>query len=222
MIDIVRQIEATQREVGERPGPGESPVRFVRLTRDFDAPIEDVWEALTSPERINRWFLPVSGDFRLGGRYQFEGNAGGEVLTCERPNLLKVSWFYGEVPEDAVSEVEVRLSTVEGGGTRFDFVHSATVPDEQWSEYGPGAVGVGWDGGMLGLALHLAGGGDRPEDPEAWQLSDEGRAFSRLSSEAWGAANRASGADPAVVARNVASTTAFYTGEAAPESAPVA
>jgi uncharacterized protein YndB with AHSA1/START domain len=212
MIDIVRQIGATQREVGERPGPGDSPVRFVRLTRDFEAPVEDVWDALTSPERITRWFLPVSGDFRLGGHYQFEGNAGGEIVTCERPNLLRATWFYGEVPADAVSEVEVRLSAIEGGRTRFDFLHSATVPDEQWAEYGPGAVGVGWDGGMLGLALHLAGGGERPADPEAWQLSDEGREFSRLSSEAWGAASRAAGADPDVVARNVANTTAFYTG----------
>ena len=212
MIDIVRQIGATQREVGERPGPGGSPVRFVRMTRDFDAPIDDVWDALTSADRINRWFLPVSGDLRLGGRYQFEGNAGGRVLTCERPHLLKVTWEYGEVPADTVSEVEVRLSPIDGGRTRFDFVHSATVPDEQWSEYGPGAVGVGWDGGMLGLALHLAGGGDRPEDPEAWQLSDEGREFSRLSSAAWGAASLAAGASEETVARNVASTNAFYTG----------
>ena len=217
MIDIVRQLEATTREVGERPGPGGSPVRTVRLTRDFDAPIEDVWDAVTSPERINRWFLPVSGDFRIGGRYQFEGNAGGEIVTCQRPSLLKVTWFYGEVPADAVSEVEVRLSTIEAGRTRFDFLHSATVPEEQWDEYGPGAVGVGWDGGMLGLALHLEGG-ERPEDPEAWALSDEGRDFNTRSSDAWGAAARAAGADPNVVARNVANTTAFYTGVPQPVS----
>lgn len=213
MIDIVRQIEATHREVTEQPGPAGDPIRAVRLQRDFDASQEEVWDALTSPERITRWFLPVSGDLRLGGRFQTEGNAGGEILACERPNLLKLTWFYGEVPANAVSEVEVRLSTVDGGRTRFDFVHSATVPEEQWAEYGPGAVGVGWDGGMLGLALHLAGGGERPEDPEAWQLSDEGRAFSKLSSEAWGAASRAAGAAPDVVARNIASTNAFYAPE---------
>ena len=211
MIDIVREIEAARRGVGEGAGPDGSALRSVRLTRDFDAPIEDVWDAVTSPERISRWFLPVSGDLRLGGRFQTEGNAGGEILTCQRPSLLKVTWFYGEVPAGAVSEVEVRLSTIDGGRTRFDFQHSATVPEDQWSEYGPGAVGVGWDGGLLGLSLHLAGG-QRPEDPEAWQLSDEGREFSRLSSESWGAANRAAGADAEAVARGIANTTAFYTG----------
>lgn len=210
MIDIVRQVQATSRAVGERPGPDGTPVRSVRLTRDFDAPIDDVWDALTSPDRINRWFLPVSGDFRLGGRYQFEGNAGGEILTCERPGYLKVSWIYGELPAGAVSEVEVRLSMLDAGRTRFDFEHSATVPEEQWAEYGPGAVGVGWDGGMLGLALHLAGGGDRPDDPVAWQLSDEGREFSRLSSESWRDAHRASGADDDAADRAAANTLAFY------------
>jgi uncharacterized protein YndB with AHSA1/START domain len=223
MIDIVREIEATQREVGERPGPAGAPIRSVRLGRDFDSPIEDVWDAITNPGRIGRWFLPISGDFRLGGRYQFEGNAGGEIVTCERPNFLKVTWIYGEPAPDTISEVEVRLSTIGDGRTRFDFLHSATVPDEQWAEYGPGAVGAGWDGGLLGLALHLRTGAT-VADPEAWQVSEEGRAFYTRSSEAWGAANRASGADPEVAAKGVANTTAFYTTvpEGMPEAEPVA
>ena len=44
-----------------------------------------MWDAVTSAERIPRWFLPISGDLRLGGRYQLEGNAGGEVLECAPP-----------------------------------------------------------------------------------------------------------------------------------------
>jgi hypothetical protein len=62
---------------------------------------------------------------------------------------------------------------------------------------------------MLGLSLHLRGGSI--EDPEAWQLSDEGREFNTRSSEAWGAANEAAGADPTKAARAAANTTAFYT-----------
>jgi hypothetical protein len=44
----------------------------------------------------------------------------------------------------------------------------------------------------------------------AWQVSDEGRAYSTRSSEAWGEAYRAAGADDAAVAKAVANTTAFY------------
>jgi hypothetical protein len=42
-----------------------------------------------------------------------------------------------------------------------------------------------------------------------WPMSDEGRAFFARSSQAWGAANEAAGADPAVAARAVTNTTAF-------------
>ena len=80
MIDILNAIEAVRRETGHKTIPaGEG--RTVRLERDYDAPIEDVWDALTDPARIGRWFLPISGDYRIGGRFRFEGNAGGEILA---------------------------------------------------------------------------------------------------------------------------------------------
>lgn len=209
MIDIVREIESIQRELGQGRIPaGEG--RAIRLRRTYDAPIQEVWDALTNPERIGRWFLPISGDFRVGGRYQLEGNARGEILACERPTRLLITWVYGETenPGD-ISEVEVSLAPESDEATALELVHTAVVPTEFWDEYGPGAVGVGWDQGLLGLSLHLRGGS--VGDPEAWQLSDEGRDFSTRSSEAWGEANRAAGADAETVTRNVANTTTFYT-----------
>jgi len=216
MIDIIREIGSVRREVGEGTVPA-GVGRSVRLQRDYDAPIEDVWDALTDPARIGRWFLPISGDYRLGGHYQFEGNAGGEILECERPHRLKVTWVFGEpTSELSASEVEVRLSTVDGGGTRFELEHVAVVPEERWTEYGPGAVGVGWEGGLLGLSLHLRGGS--VDDPIAWQMSEEGREFAIRGSEAWGAANVAAGADPEIAARGVANTNAFYAPEPGAEA----
>jgi uncharacterized protein YndB with AHSA1/START domain len=209
MIDVVRELEAVRREVGQDRIPA-GDGRSVRLERDYDAPIDDVWDAVTNPERIGRWFLPISGDYRVGGRYQLEGNAGGQILECNRPNQLKVTWVYGPVTSDAdISEVVVRLTSVDAGTTRLLLQHTAVVPEDRWEEYGPGAVGVGWDGALLGLTLHLRTG-RTVEDPEAWQLSDEGRRFNTGSSEAWGVANRAAGADPDVAARGVTNSTAFY------------
>jgi len=208
MIDIIREIEAVERHVGTGPhAAGEGHV--IRLRRTYDAPIDDVWDALTNPDRIGRWFLPISGDYRLGGRYQFEGNAGGEILECDRPRRLRVSWVYGEVSSPAdVSEVVLRLTPAGDEATIVELEHTAIVPDEFWTTYGPGAVGVGWEGGLLGLSLHLSGGS--VDDPIAWQMSDEGRAFNSLSSEAWGAASLAAGEDPVAVATMVANTTQFY------------
>jgi uncharacterized protein YndB with AHSA1/START domain len=210
MIDVIQHIEAIQREVGPgRLDAGEG--RTIRLRRTFDAPIDDVWDAFTDPTRISRWFLPISGDYRIGGHYQFEGNAGGEIVACERPNRLKVTWVYG-MPDDpnATSEVEVRLTPNGDDRTDLDFAHTAIVPQEMWDQFGPGAVGVGWDMGVLGLALYLATG-STVDDPTAWQLSDEGRDFATRSSQAWGAASIASGTDPEAAAQAVTNTIAFYT-----------
>jgi uncharacterized protein YndB with AHSA1/START domain len=216
MIDIVREIEAVERTVGEGTVPA-GVGHSVLLQRDYAAPIDDVWDALTNPERIGRWFLPISGDYRLGGRYQFEGNAGGRIVECEQPHRLKVTWEYGPAAGEVdASIVEVRLSSVADGATRFELEHTAVVPEEMWAQFGPGAVGVGWDGGVLGLSLHLAGGS--VGDPIAWQTSAEGREFFTRCSEAWGDANRASGADPEAAAQGVANTTSFYAPDPEPGS----
>jgi uncharacterized protein YndB with AHSA1/START domain len=212
MIDIVREIQASSRGVGEATTPG-GAAHVVRLERTYDAPVDDVWDAVTSPDRIARWFLPISGDLRLGGTYQFEGNAGGTILACERPNRLQVTWVFGDPTADP-SILELRLAAADGDMTRLELEHTAIVPDEFWSEYGPGAVGVGWDGAALGLALHLRGGSI--DDPAEWAASAEGREFYRQSSEAWGAAHLASGADPDAAAHAVAGTYAFYAPEPVP------
>jgi hypothetical protein len=39
----------------------------------YPASQSDLWDAVTNADRIPRWFLPVSGDLRLGGHYQLEG-----------------------------------------------------------------------------------------------------------------------------------------------------
>ena len=130
---------------------------------------------------------------------------------------MRVTWVYGEVSSPAdVSELALRLTSTDEVATIVELEHTAIVPEEFWTTYGPGAVGVGWDGGMLGLSLHLAGGAI--DDPVAWQQSDEGRAFYALSSEAWGEASLAADEDPAAVATMVANTTQFYAPD--PEAPP--
>ena len=208
MVDIVRELEAVQREVGNgRVAAGEG--RMVRLERTYAASIEDVWDAVTNPERISRWFLPLSGEYRVGGRYQLEGNAGGTILDCEKPHRLRVTWEYGEATSGpASSELEIRLTSAGDESTTLELEHTAIVPEDAWAMFGPGAVGVGWDGGLLGLSLHVQG--VSIGDPVAWQSSAEGREFNTRSSVAWGVANEAAGANPAAVASAVANTTAFY------------
>jgi uncharacterized protein YndB with AHSA1/START domain len=210
MIDVIQQIEAVQREVGSaRIAAGEG--RTVRLRRTFSAGVDEVWDAVTNPERIGRWFLPITGELRVGGRFQLQGNAGGEVVACDAPRRFRVTWVPMDTGRPAdVSELEVRLTPDGDARTTLELEHTAVVPDDMWEAYGPGAVGVGWDGGLLGLALHVEGGGS-VGDPVVWQASEEARDFYTRSSQAWGAANVAAGADPEAAAKAAANATAFYT-----------
>ncbi|MEV0590363.1 SRPBCC family protein [Nonomuraea cavernae] len=201
MIDILNEIARARREVSDG-----AEVKTIVVSRRYDAAVEDVWDACTDAERIGRWFLPVTGDLRLGGHFQLKGNAGGEILRCEPPHLLKVSWVMGEAP--GLSEVEVRLTAEDGDATHFELRHTAQVPPEMWSHYGPGAVGIGWDLAVLGLGLYLAGGSI--SDPDAWQHTDEARRYMTASGKAWGETFQAAGAPPERVADVVAHTLAFY------------
>jgi len=155
MKDVIDELQSVLRTVG----PGKVPAgeaQMVVLRRTYRADIEDVWDAITNPERIARWFLPVTGEFRVGGTYQLEGNAGGEILACEPPSRLFVTSMFGEAPPGS-SEVEVRLSRITDDETMLVLQHSAVVPPDMWDRYGPGAVGVGWDLTVLGLSGYLDG-----------------------------------------------------------------
>ena len=102
------------------------------------------------------------------------------------------------------------------GGTQLVLEHIARVDDKQWAEFGPGAVGVGWDLGLLGLGAHLGLGKTvEPSEAEAWVASAEGKEFITRSSEAWRDASIAFGTDPEIARAAGKGTTAFYTG--APE-----
>lgn len=188
-VDVVSALGAVERQVAECGEHEGRAVRKVVAVREYGASRESVWDALTRAERIGRWLAPVEGDLRLGGRYQLQGNAGGEITQCVPPEALAVTWeFAGEL-----SWVEVRLTALEAERTRLVLEHRAPV-SEHWGTFGPGAVGVGWELGLLGLALHLESGGSAtPEAGMAWAMSADGLAFMRGSSERWGEAAIAGG-----------------------------
>lgn len=207
-LDVVTEVSTVARTVGARTlEAGEA--RTVTLSRVYDGTLDEVWDACTNAERIARWFAPVSGELKVGGRYQVEGNAGGTIETCNPPHSFTATWEYG----GDVSWIELRLTAVDGG-TRFTLEHIAHVDDERWNEFGPGAVGVGWDLALVGLGLHLST--DAPfeySDGQAWMASANGNAFMRLASESWYEANVAGGTDEKIAREAADRTSAAYSGE---------
>jgi uncharacterized protein YndB with AHSA1/START domain len=205
-IDIAQHIGATTREVSSRMHNGKD-ARVVVVSRTYSTTPDDLWNALTSAERLPRWFLPISGDLRLGGRYQLQGNAGGQILVCEPPRALKLTWEYG----GQTSWLDVRIAG-HADGSLLTLQHTM-FPDDHWKQFGPGATGVGWDLALLGLGQHIdTGSAKTAEEGMAWMLSDNGKSFVHESSEAWGAAAIAGGEDAAAAKAAVSRTTAAFTG----------
>ena len=208
-FDVEGQLGAAERSVSSLERD-RKPARAVTLARGYATPVEDLWDAVTNRERIPRWFLPISGALERGGRYQLEGNAGGVITACHRPSHLGLTWEFG----GDVSWVELRLSDEGAGRARLALTHTAHL-SEHWGEYGPGAVGVGWEMGLLGLALHLAQPTAPKPDEAAFATSRDGRAFIAGCSAGWERAAVAAGADPDAARAAAGRTTAFYTGEPA-------
>jgi uncharacterized protein YndB with AHSA1/START domain len=109
----------TYRAEGER--------RSIRLEREYDAPVERVWAAVTEPEQLCGW-LAVGGavlEPRVGGRFEVrmkpgdEATAWGAVLAFEPPRLLEVEWRH-EGEDESVLRIELERR---GDGTLLVLDH---------------------------------------------------------------------------------------------------
>ena len=207
-LNVDNELGAVERSVSSIERDGQ-PARAVTLARSYTTTLEDLWDAVTSAQRIARWFLPVSGNLELGGRYQLEGNAGGTITRCEHSSHLSLTWEFGS----DVSWVDLRLSDDGSGRARLALTHTALMSDH-WHHFGPGAVGVGWEMGLLGMELHLTRPSEPKLDEATFHTTLEGKALITGSSEAWGRVAVAAGTEPEDARAAAQRTTAFYTGEA--------
>jgi len=119
------------------------------VTRAFEAPIELVFEVLTKPEHVTRWFFDrelkeCSIDLRVGGSYHFvfvdddgaEMSFRGTYLEIEPPIRTVETWLYDGWPDadavesmalheaDGVTTLTITLTFSDQAGrahmTRFD------------------------------------------------------------------------------------------------------
>jgi len=92
-------------------------------TREFDAPLELVFEVLTKPEHVRNWFAPFTDvvtecsiDLRVGGDYHIvvvtedgaECSFRGTYIEVEPPTRTVATWLFEGWPDaDAVETVEL-------------------------------------------------------------------------------------------------------------------
>lgn len=207
-VDIARQLGAVSRTIAFRDKDG-TEHKVLTASRRYPTNPDDLWNALTTAERIPRWFMPVSGDLKLGGRYQLQGNAGGIIERCEPPRLLALTWeFAGDV-----SWVVVTLRP-DGDGTLLTLEHSAVVSPERWAQYGAGATGIGWELGLLGMDMHIADPkANPPEESMPWLGSENYRDLVKAIAADWSRASIAAGDSEQAARAAEKRCVAFYTGQ---------
>ncbi len=130
----------------------------VRVEDRYPTDIEDLWSALTEPERIARWIADVDGELRPGGRFRISFTSGwagvGRVEECERPRRLLLTLAPGAADETVI---EAAL-TAHGEQTHL-VVEERGLPVGELPEHG-----AGWQAHLEDLAALVAG-----REPEDWR-----------------------------------------------------
>ncbi len=135
----------------------------VRLQERYDTDVEDLWAALTDPERLARWIGTVEGDLRPGGEFRahfhtsgWEGT--GRVETCDAPHHLLVRTQDAEDPGEHT--IEATLSA--DGDQTVLVIEERGMPLDQLAAYGAGNQVH-----LEDLTAHVTGS-ERRDTKERW------------------------------------------------------
>jgi uncharacterized protein YndB with AHSA1/START domain len=114
----------------------------VRMEDHLDTAIDDLWGALTDPDRLARWYGEVEGDLSQGGEFRVHiavaGERRGLVEACEPPQRLLLTMRDPDPRpgQPAQTVIEARL-TAEGAQTRLVW-ETRGLPVDLLPAYGTG------------------------------------------------------------------------------------
>lgn len=133
----------------------------LRFTRTLSDPPDTVWQALTQPDQLARWFpTTIEGDRSPGAPLRFSFPRGeappfeGEMLALEPPVLLELRWG-----DDVLS---LQLASA-GDGTALTLL-------DTFEEFGKAARdAAGWHVSLDALEAALGGEESEPDPASAWK-----------------------------------------------------
>lgn len=139
---------------------------MIRIERTFAASAEEVFDAWTNPEVMQRWFhcapdwrTPVAEvDLRIGGKVRVvmrkpdgtEVEGQGEFTVIDRPHRLAMTWTFDDDPSNK-QLIELSFSESEGSTTVL-MINSGISKDERRD-----AQDEGWHGCLEELKRVWAG-----------------------------------------------------------------
>lgn len=205
MQNLFTQVELVTRRVEKKELGGKVACATI-LEFVYDTEIADLWGALTNKKRLPRWFAPVEGDFKLGGRFQIKGNAEGEITHCENEKRFELTWEFG----GDVSWVKVELAS-DNDKARLYLEHLAYSESKHFETYGPGATGVGWDLALVGFGYYVQTAQSIEETD--FMTSPEAKKIISYCAKDWGEATIKAGFDQQKSVLAATNTEKFYLGE---------
>ncbi|MGH2869638.1 MAG: SRPBCC domain-containing protein [Solirubrobacteraceae bacterium] len=159
--------------------------RVAVFTRTYPTTIEDLWDACTNPERLRRWYVPVTGDLRVGGTFEQVNMGSGTIMVCSPPELLKVSLGAG------ADEIGLRLSAGADPDTAMlELQHATTLDAHSIGGQMYDAIycmGGGYYPRLLALDRHLRGTLPEDYDSTAFHLNPDMRSTIERGSAAMAA-----------------------------------
>ncbi len=137
-------------------------IGVVRMKSRLETDIDDLWSALTDPERLARWYGKVGGDLRVGGEYTatvfgsgWDGRS--RIDVCVPPRRLEVTAW-----EEEGLEAGMTAELVADGDGAILVIERRAIPlDLLW------AYGCGWQAHVEDLVAHLARQ-ERADWPSRW------------------------------------------------------
>ncbi|AKU18996.1 hypothetical protein VV02_16340 [Luteipulveratus mongoliensis] len=128
----------------------------VRFEQHYDSGAADLWDAVTDPERLARWFAPVEGRFGVGEAFTICFDDGDvpecRVIECVAPQRFSFEWPHASGATVVTAEVRP-----DGDGSVLVLTH-ARLGRSQAAGYA-----AGWDAYLRLLTDHLAG-----REPQNW------------------------------------------------------
>ncbi len=129
----------------------------VRFSRIYDHPVDRVWQFVTDPDELERWF-PSRAEIELrpGGMVRFSGDphmadSTGRVIAVDAPRHLSFEWGGDELHFD--------LEEAENKRTRLTLTNVLTAEDSAARN------GAGWE--VCLAALDARARGERAAGPHA-------------------------------------------------------
>ena len=130
----------------ERDG-GDAAVVF---DRRYQTAADDLWSACTDPERLARWFAPVTGDLRPGGAFTIHFDDADtpecRVVACVAPEQVVWEW-----PVRGVATRVTVTIAADGDGSRLVLRHDRLAPAQV------AGYAAGWDTYLRSLDAHVDG-----------------------------------------------------------------